>query len=140
MSKRKTTVYCRSAIHDEVAVARQERQCREYAAGYGYEIVNTYRDCGESGPTLVRPALSELIADIKAGTIGAVNTQDTARIARNFALVSEWHELLHKNDVKRITLAGGDIDEYDNGLTYRQWEKVIANGGVSITLSKWQRP
>jgi hypothetical protein len=120
MNKRKTAVYCRSAIYDEVAVARQERQCREYAAGYGYEIGKAYRDCGVSGVTLVRPAMSELTADIKSGTIGAVVTQDIARIARNFALVSEWRELLRANGAKFITLADGDIDEYDNRLTYSQ--------------------
>jgi hypothetical protein len=118
MSKRKTVVYCRSAIHDEVAVARQERQCREYAAGHGYEIGKAYRDCGVSGVTLARPAMSELTTDIKAGTISAVITQDIARIARNFALVSEWLELLRAYGVKLITLTGGEIAEFGNGLTY----------------------
>ncbi|MDR1051136.1 MAG: recombinase family protein [Deltaproteobacteria bacterium] len=118
MTKRKTAVYCRPAIHDEIAVARQERRCREFAAGHGYEIVKTYRDCGVSGVTLVRPAMSKLIADIKTGTIGAVITQDIARIARNFALVSEWLELLRAYGVKLITLAGGEIAEFGNGLTY----------------------
>jgi hypothetical protein len=99
MNKRKTAIYCRSAIHDEIAVARQERQCREYAAEHGCEIGKAYRDCGASG---------------------AVITQDTARVARNFALVNEWRELLRSNGVKLITLAADDIDEYDNGLTYSQ--------------------
>jgi hypothetical protein len=28
---RKTALYCRSALYNEIAVARQEAQCREYA-------------------------------------------------------------------------------------------------------------
>jgi hypothetical protein len=120
MNKRKTVIYCRSATYDEIAVARQEANCRKYAAGHGCEIGKAYRDCGASGATLARPAMSELTADIKAGAIGAVIASDLARIARNFALVSEWREMLRANGVKLITLADGDTDEYDNGLTYSQ--------------------
>ncbi|MDR1085608.1 MAG: recombinase family protein [Deltaproteobacteria bacterium] len=120
MNKRKTATYCRSATYDEIAVARQEANCRKYAAGHGCEIGKAYRDCGASGATLARTAMSEFTADIKAGTIGAVITQDVARVARNFALVSEWRELLRTNGVKLITLTAGDTDKYDNGLTYSQ--------------------
>jgi DNA invertase Pin-like site-specific DNA recombinase len=73
-----------------------------------------------AGATLARPAMSEFTADIKAGTIGAVITQDAARVARNFALVNEWRELLRAHGVKLITLADGEIDERGDGLTYSQ--------------------
>jgi DNA invertase Pin-like site-specific DNA recombinase len=107
MNKRKTAIYCRSAIFDEIAVARQERQCREYAHRLGIEEADiaVYRDCGAVGATLDRPAMNALTADIKAGTIGTVITRDAARVARNFALVSEWRELLRAHGVKFVTLS-----------------------------------
>jgi DNA invertase Pin-like site-specific DNA recombinase len=115
--KRKTAIYCRSALYDEIAVARQEAQCREYAHALGIDDadITVYRDCGASGATLGRPAMSALTEDITAGKIGAVIASDMARIARNFALMSDRRELLRAYDVKLITLADGEIG---NGLTY----------------------
>jgi hypothetical protein len=114
---RKTAIYCRSALYDEIAVARQEAQCREYAHTLDIADANiaVYRDCGESGATLDRLAMNALTAEIEAGNIGAVITQDTTRVARSFALVSEWRELLRSRGVKFVMLTG---DEINNGLTY----------------------
>jgi hypothetical protein len=115
--KRETAIYCRSALYDEVAVARQEAQCREYAHTLGIADANIaiYRDCGASGTTPDRPAMNALTADIKAGTLGAVIASDMARIARNVALMSEWRELLRAYGVKLVTLADGEIG---NGPAY----------------------
>jgi hypothetical protein len=120
MNQKNTAIYCRSALYDEIAVARQEAQCREYAhtldiADAGIAV---YRDCGTSGATLDRPAMNALTADIKAGNIGTVITRDTARVARSFALVSEWRELLRSHGVKLVTLADSVCDEIGRGLTY----------------------
>jgi hypothetical protein len=115
--KRKTAIYCRSALYDEIAVARQEVQCREYAHALGIDgaDIAVYRDCGESGATIGRPAMNALTAEIEAGNVGAVLASDMARIARNFALMSEWRELLRAYGVKLVTLTDGEIG---NGLTY----------------------
>jgi DNA invertase Pin-like site-specific DNA recombinase len=115
--KRKTAIYCRSALYDEIAVARQEAQCRKYAHAVGIEDedIDVYRDCGASGATLGRPAMNALTADITAGNVGAVIASALARIARNFALLSEWRELLRAYGVKLVTLSDGEIG---NGLTY----------------------
>jgi hypothetical protein len=118
---RKTAIYCRSALYNEIAAARQEAQCREYARTLGIadaDIV-VYRDCGANGVTLDRPAMNALTADIKAGNIGTIITQDTARVARNFTLVSEWRELLRSHGVKLVMLAEDNAFERDNGLEYQ---------------------
>jgi hypothetical protein len=114
---RKTAIYCRSALYNEIAVARQEAQCREYAHTLGVADANiaVYRDCGASGSTLGRPAMNALTADIKVGNIGTVIASDMARIASNFTLSSEWRELLRSHGVKFVTIADGEIG---NGLTY----------------------
>jgi hypothetical protein len=115
--KRKTAIYCRSALYDEIAVARQEAQCREYAHALGIDDADiaVYRDCGASGATLGRPAMSALTEDVTAGNVGAVIASDMARIARSFTLMSEWREPLRAYGVKLFTLADGEIG---NGLTY----------------------
>jgi DNA invertase Pin-like site-specific DNA recombinase len=42
-----------------------------------------YADAGVSGVTLDRPALQQLIADCRAGKIGAVITKDPDRLSRD---------------------------------------------------------
>jgi hypothetical protein len=120
MNRKNTAIYCRSALYNEIAVARQETQCREYAHTLGIADANieVYRDCGASGATLDRPAMNALTSDVKAGNVGTVITQDTARVARNFTLVSEWRELLRSRDVKLVTLTGDTDGEIGNRLTY----------------------
>ncbi|MDR2089522.1 MAG: recombinase family protein [Clostridiales Family XIII bacterium] len=82
MGKKLTAAYCRTATADEIAMRAQERQIREYAEKHGYGKPAFYRDCGQSGATLDRPALNALTADIKAGKIGTVVTADASKNAR----------------------------------------------------------
>jgi hypothetical protein len=119
MGKRLTAAYCRTATADEIAMKAQERRIREYADKHGYDGETAfYRDCGLSGATLDRPALNALTADIRAGKIGTVIAADVARIARNFALASEWIDLSDKYGVALVTLAGGEIAP-GGGISYR---------------------
>jgi hypothetical protein len=120
MNRKNTAIYCRSALYNEIAVARQEAQCREYAhtLGIADADITAYRDCGASGARLDRPAMNALTADIKVGSVGTVIASDMARIARNFALMSEWRELLRAYGVNLVTLVGDTDGEISNGLTY----------------------
>jgi hypothetical protein len=104
--KRKTAIYCRTALADDGKIAAQERLLRAYAKEHGHTDVSPYRDCGASGNTLERPALNRLTADIEAGEIGVVLITDTSRIARYFTLVSEWQKILNRCGVKLIALKG----------------------------------
>jgi DNA invertase Pin-like site-specific DNA recombinase len=58
-----------------IAVRAQERRIRAFADEHGYGVeMAFYRDCGQSGVTLDRPAMNALTADIRAGKIGTVIT------------------------------------------------------------------
>jgi hypothetical protein len=118
MGKKLTAAYCRTATANEIAMRTQERRIREYADKHGYGRLTFYRDCGQSGLTLDRPALNALTADIKAGKVGMAITADNARIARNYALVSEWLDLSDKYGVTFVTLAD-DESAHGNGISYQ---------------------
>ena len=105
--KRKTAIYCRTAIEDDIKIAQQERLLRAYAEEHGHADVILYRDNGASGNTLDRPALNRLTADFEAGKIGAVLVADTSRIARNLTLVSEWMRILNECGAKLIAAQDG---------------------------------
>jgi hypothetical protein len=114
---RKTAIYCRAALANDIAVARQEKQLREYAKEHGHAETVSFRDNGFSGNTLARPALNELTSRIKAGEIGAVLVTDISRIARNFTLYAEWSAILEKRGAKLIVPQGGEAESRPE-LTY----------------------
>ena len=140
--KRKTAIYCRTAIADEGKIAAQERLLRACAEEHGYDDAILYRDCGAAGNTLDRPALNRLTADIKAGEIGAVLVTSTSRIARNFALVSEWLKILRKHNVKLIAAQdGAEVSNVE--MTYRRVGDYllpdIALSDSGVPLGKYGR-
>ncbi|MDR2649856.1 MAG: recombinase family protein [Clostridiales bacterium] len=51
---RKTAIYCRAALTNDIAIARQEKQLREYAKEHGHAETVSFRDNGFSGNTLDR--------------------------------------------------------------------------------------
>jgi DNA invertase Pin-like site-specific DNA recombinase len=77
-----------------------------------------YRDCGQSGATLDRPAMNALTADIRAGKIGAVIAADVARTARSCALASEWLDVPTEYGVTLVTLADAET-AHDKSITYQ---------------------
>jgi DNA invertase Pin-like site-specific DNA recombinase len=116
-SARKTAIYCRAALANDIAIARQEKQLREYAKEHGCAEPICFRDNGFPGNTLARPALNRLTAAIKAGEIGAVLVTNISRIARNFPLYTEWSAILGKFGVELITPQDGET-ESRSALTY----------------------
>jgi hypothetical protein len=114
---KQTAIYCRAALSNDIAIARQEKQLREYAREHGCAEPICFRDNGFLGNTLNRPALNRLTAAIKAGEIGAVLVTNISRIARNFPLYAEWSAILGKHGTKLIT-PQDDETEFRPALTY----------------------
>jgi DNA invertase Pin-like site-specific DNA recombinase len=78
--------YCRSANEppdEPSAVRSQSDAICDYADRRGLTLGSIYADAGVSGVTLDRPALQQLIADCRAGKIGAVITKDPDRLSRD---------------------------------------------------------
>ncbi len=74
-----------STEHQRYSLDNQARAIRRYAAGRGYEIVQTYADAGRSGLTIEgRPALLRLLAEIEAGQaeFSALLVYDVSRLGR----------------------------------------------------------
>jgi hypothetical protein len=109
MDNKFTAAYCRTATADEWAIAEQERGIREYANRHGYGEPAFYRDCGRSGVTFDSPGMSALTADVKSGKVCVVIAANIARIARNYALFSEWLDLMDEYGVALVTLTDGEI-------------------------------
>lgn len=65
------------------SVGEQEAKLRAYCDAYGYKINKVCIDPGFSGATIDRPALKELIADVKAGRCGRILVWKLDRLSRS---------------------------------------------------------
>ena len=121
--ERRTAIYCRAASghpDDRDRIIAQERQLLDYAAENGHADPIVYRDSGESGLTLDRPAMNALTADIRAGRIGTVIATDRSRIARSYSLFAKWRDMLNEYGVELILVNEALRAVHANGLQYER--------------------
>ena len=117
-SAAKTAIYARVASADDWAIESQERFLLTYAENNGYGQCVCYRDNGESGVTLNRPALRDMFLDIESGVIGTVIVKDLSRLSRNYWELDELVSLMTAKNVLLISVSdGGVVNGTDGSLT-----------------------
>lgn len=79
----------------------------EYAKSHNFSETTHYSDDGISGTKFDRPALNEVLREIKNGNIATVIVKDISRIGRSTIEVLKIMEELKKNDVRLITVVEG---------------------------------
>lgn len=91
----KTTNYAKTRIAVYVRVSTQEQakegysigeqidRLNKYADAHGWLVIKVYTDAGHSGSNQNRPALQEMIADVKAGLIDKVLVYKLDRLSRS---------------------------------------------------------
>lgn len=90
---------------DGYSISVQKEKTTQYCAAMSYDIYNTYSDEGFSGKSLVRPAMEQMLGDIKAGRIDIVIVHKLDRLSRHVKDVLELVELFDKYDVKLYSLS-----------------------------------
>ena len=98
-----TALYCRTAQQFDFGIERQKERLTRFANENGFSNTSWYIDNGESGATLDRPAMKQLIEDIRVGVVQTVVVTGCDRIARDFATMAEWVRLLQESDVRCIS-------------------------------------
>lgn len=116
----KALIYCRVSTDEQAekgySLEAQEKLCRSFAEGNGYNITGVYRDEGRSGTSLDRPAIKELLSNCQGdNSINAVIVQETDRLARNTKDHLTIKALLQKTDVKLISVAQPMLDDSPEG-------------------------
>jgi DNA invertase Pin-like site-specific DNA recombinase len=99
-----TALYSRTATRSDFAIQSQLERLYRYAEEKGYENIVSYSDNGEVGTTLDRPAMNQLIADIRADKVQTVIVANTDRIARDIALLGEAMTFLEDAGVDLIAM------------------------------------
>ncbi len=92
----RVAVYLRVSTLDQDPES-QGREVRAFAAGRGWDLVETYQDVGISGAKARRPALDRLLKDAWHGRFQAVVVWDLSRMARStlnaLQLLQEFQEM-----------------------------------------------
>jgi len=118
--QRITALYERLSRDDELmgesnSIVNQKSYLESYAAQHGFSNCVHYTDDGWSGGNFDRPAWKRLVADIEAGTVGAVLVKDMSRIGRDYLQTGYFTEVLfRKHDVRFIAVANS-VDSDDPG-------------------------
>ena len=113
---RKTTtmraaIYCRRSVSDDSAftsIDAQREACEAYVASQkhaGWTLINArYEDMGFSGGNLARPAMTQLLADVKAGMIDIIVVHKVDRLSRSLIDFSRIADLLQSVDASFVSV------------------------------------
>ncbi len=97
VTRRKAVVYVRQStagqVQDNLESQRRQYALVEVARKHGFSVVDVIDDdLGRSASGLVaRPGFDQLVAELCAGTVGAVLCLEASRLSRNGR---DWHHLL----------------------------------------------
>lgn len=90
--------YCRVSTEEQaqegVSLDAQREKLEQYAALYGYDLVNVLVDAGISGKSLNRPALQEALALLRNGEVDGLLVVKLDRLTRR---VSDLADLLDEH-------------------------------------------
>lgn len=127
--QKKAVIYCRVSTKEQVeegnSLVTQEKNCREYAAKNGYEILSVFIEQGESAKTADRTELKKLMAfcTAKKNKVTAVIAYKIDRISRN----TDDYSLI-RIQLKRYGVEIKSTSEYfEDTPAGRFMENIIAN-------------
>lgn len=104
-SPARAIIYVRQSISREesISLELQESECRKYAEGRGYEVVDVVKDPGVSGLQFARrPGIRRAIEDVEAGRASVVVIYRWSRLSRRQA-----HQAVILDKIEK---AGGKVE------------------------------
>ena len=82
-SKIEVRTYTRSATIDDDKMKNHQKLLQEYCDSKGYKILKSHIDNGYSGNDLNRPALQEMLEDMRLGKFKKLIIPNMNRLSRN---------------------------------------------------------
>ena len=116
----KAFIYCRVSTEEQAneghSLDTQEKFCRKFAEGSGYQVAEVFKDEGKSGTNINRPALQDLLTKCQQDkSIASVLVQETDRLARNTKDHLTIRAILQKAGVKLVSVAQPMLDDSPEG-------------------------
>ncbi|MBF9045322.1 recombinase family protein [Rhodobacterales bacterium HKCCE4037] len=105
-----------SDLQDDTSIEDQLRTCRKFVENSGWEVVEIYTDQAQSGASLLRRGIQNLMADAQAGHFDIIVAEAMDRLSRDQADIAMFHKHVSFADVKIVTLSEGEVNEMHIGL------------------------
>lgn len=108
---RPTAIYVRvsgekQAADDRYSIPEQLDRLRKYCEAQGWKVAREYVDPGHSGSNINRPAMQDMVTDIKAGRIKRVVVLKLDRLSRSQRdTMFLIEDVFKKNDVAFVSLS-----------------------------------
>ena len=111
-------LYSRLSRDDEMqgesnSITNQKKILEDYALKNGFGRYVHFSDDGVSGTTFERKGFQSMIAEIEAGTIGAVIVKDMSRLGRDYLQVGFYTEVFFRQKGVRFIAVSNNIDSDD---------------------------
>ena len=119
------------------SITNQKAMLVKYAADNGFDNIRLFIDDGVSGTVFSRPALNDLLNEVKAGRVGAIIFKDQSRLGRDVVEVGLLTRTFDEHNVRFIAAADGvdSINGFDIMATFRD----VINEYYVAETSKKQR-
>src|SRR5437762_9706041 len=128
----------------------QREACEAYIKSQAHEgwraIPGRYDDGAFSGASLERPALQQLLADVRAGTIDIVLVYKVDRLTRSLADFAKLIELFDAHGVSFVSVTQSFNTRSSMGrltlnvlLSFAQFERELIGEGVRDTIAASKR-
>ncbi|MBR6613151.1 MAG: recombinase family protein [Clostridia bacterium] len=101
---KEVAIYLRVNHPSQIELELQENLCETFADTLGLEPYKVYRDVASGNTLEERPALMELLEDVKKGYYEALIVANPSRLTRKVLHYYELLNFLEENDVKLYTL------------------------------------
>lgn len=96
---------------DQLGVRRQERDCRDLAARYGWKVAEVYVDDDRSAYSgKPRPGYQAMLTAVKNGEIDAILAWHPDRLHRSPRELEDFIDLLDASGCRVATVQAGEID------------------------------
>ena len=130
--------YNRSATRDDGMIEERNKLLNQYCGRKGYKIFKSYIDNGYGGGNLNRPALQEMLEDMKKGAFKKLVVTDMGRLSRNICNFEDLLKDFEKYNCD-LELVRGEIDTFEpSGKLFtifvevaKQFEQELINKKIS---------
>ncbi|MFO7295701.1 MAG: recombinase family protein [Clostridia bacterium] len=130
----KARIYIRVSTEEQAkegfSLAAQEEKCRQYIKFQGWEYDGIYKDDGFSGKDLKRPAIQQLLRDVKQREFDALVVYRLDRLTRS---VVDLHYLLDLFDKHKVVFKSATEPYETTSAIGRLFVSIVGS------LAQWER-
>ena len=105
-----------SDLQRPASISDQQRDCREFAARQGWNVVADYTDAGISAASLMRPGIQALLRDARTRNFDVVLAESLDRLSRDQENTAGLFKRLNFAGVQIVTVSEGNIGHLHIGL------------------------